>query len=233
MQNKNYLVVGATKGIGLEITKQLIANNANIYTISRSELPEEIKNSVIKHYQIDVRENFEINGLPDSLDGVIYCPGNINLKPFLRLKPDDFLNDFNLNLVGAVRVLNQTISKLNLSDSASVVLFSSVAASVGMNFHSVTSSVKSALEGFAKSMAAEYAPKIRFNVISPTLTDTDLAKSLLNTEDKRKNIADRNPMKRIGNTKDIANMAMFLLSQNSSYITGQIFAVDGGMNNLK
>lgn len=233
MQNKNYLVVGATKGIGLEITKQLIAINANVYTISRSELPNEITSSVIKHNQIDIKETFEIIGLPEKLDGVIYCPGNINLKPFFRIKPEDFLNDFNLNLVGAVRVLNQTISKLNLSDSASVILFSSVAASIGMNFHSATSSVKAALEGFTKSMAAEYAPKIRFNAISPTLTDTDLAKTLLNTEDKRKILADRNPMKRIGNTKDIANMAMFLLSENSTYITGQIIAVDGGMNNLK
>lgn len=232
-QNRNYLIVGASSGIGLEITNQLLDFGANLYTVSRRELPIEIAEKVQKHFALDVTTEFEITNLPDVLDGVVYCPGNINLKPFLRLKSNDFINDFNLNVVGAVRVLGQSINSLLKSENASVIMYSSIAAGVGMNFHSVTSSVKSAIEGFTKSMAAEYAPKIRFNTISPTLTDTNLAKSLLNTDDKRKNMADRNPMKRVGSANDIANMSLFLLSHQSSYITGQIISVDGGASNIK
>lgn len=232
-QNRNYLIVGASSGIGLEIVTQLIEFGANLYTISRNELPIEIASKVKQHYYIDITTDFEIPNIPEVIDGLVYCPGNINLKPFIRLKPSDFVNDFNLNLVGAVKVLGQSINSLLKSDNASVVMFSSIAASVGMNFHSVTASVKSAIEGFTKSMAAEYAPKIRFNTISPTLTDTNLAKTLLNSEDKRKNMAERNPMKRVGTPADIARMTLFLLSGESTYITGQIISVDGGARNIK
>lgn len=233
MQNKNYIVVGASKGIGLGITKHLLENNANVFTTSRGELPNDISNNVKRHFQINVTSEFKLDNLPEIIDGIVYCPGNINLKPFNRFKDVDFVNDFNLNLVGMVRILNQTINQLKNSDNGSVLMFSSVASKLGMSFHSSTASSKSAIEGFVKSMAAEYAPKIRFNAIAPTLTDTPLAQNLLSTDEKRQALAEKNPLKRIGTIDDIVQMSMFLLSENSTYITGQIISVDGGMGSIK
>lgn len=233
MKNKNYLVVGGSKGIGLGVVKELLELNVNVFTISRGEMPDEFSKRINKHYSIDVTQDFQLTDLPNVIDGIIYCPGNINLKPFSRFKDVDFVNDFNLNLVGMVRVLNQTINQLKKSDNASVLMFSSVASKLGMSFHSSTAASKSAVEGFVISMAAENAPKIRFNAIAPSLTDTHLAQNLLSTDEKRKALSEKNPMKRIGTIEDIVKMSMFLLSENSSYITGQIFSIDGGFGSLK
>jgi NAD(P)-dependent dehydrogenase (short-subunit alcohol dehydrogenase family) len=138
-----------------------------------------------------------------------------------------------IQVVGAVRVIQQVINKLKQSDNASIVLFSTVAVQTGFNFHSLVSASKGAIEGLTKALAAEFAPKVRINCIAPSITDTPLAGNLLNTPEKKEANAQRHPMKRVGEANDIAQVAAFLLSEKASWITGQIFHVDGGMSALK
>jgi NAD(P)-dependent dehydrogenase (short-subunit alcohol dehydrogenase family) len=180
-----------------------------------------------------LEENLNFNFLPDTLDGLVYCPGNITLKPFGRIRPEEFVKDFNLQVVGAVKVVQAVLPKLKSSESASIVLFSTVAVKSGFNFHTMVSASKGAIEGLSVSLAAELAPKIRVNCIAPSLTDTPLAESLLNNDAKREANAQRHPLKRIGNVNDMAEMAGFLISDKSGWITGQVFHVDGGMSTLK
>ena len=151
-----------------------------------------------------------------------------------HLTADDFIADFNLNLLGAVKVIQGSLKKLRKSPvGASVILFSTVAVKIGMPFHASTASAKAAVEGFARSMAAEFAPRIRINVIAPSLTDTPLAGDLLSSEQKRQGSADRHPLKRIGTSQEVAQMAVHLLSGEGSWITGQVFHVDGGMSSIR
>ena len=178
-------------------------------------------------------EDFPTDKVPDKLDGVAYCPGTINLKPFHTLKPEDFLNDFSINVVGAVRSLQALLPKLKRAESPGIVLFSTVAVSRGMHFHSSIASSKGAVEGLTRSLAAEWAPKIRVNAIAPSLTDTPLASKLLASESRKTASAERHPLKRIGHPDDIAQMAAFLMSPSSSWITGQIIGVDGGLSGIQ
>ena len=140
--------------------------------------------------------------------------------------------DLQINFIGLVKVIQTVLPNLIASEQSSIVLFSTVATSIGMPFHTSVSASKGAIEGFAKAFAAEYAPKIRVNVIAPSLTNTPLAEKFLNNEVKREKAAERNPLKRIGTANDMAQMADFLLSNKSSWITGQVFNVDGGMSTL-
>lgn len=165
--------------------------------------------------------------MPENLAGVIYCAGSINLRPFERIKPEDFVDDYRLQVVGAIKTIQAVASKLKTSDNAAIILFSTVAVQTGLPFHSQVSASKGAIEGLTKALAAEYAPKIRVNCIAPSLTDSPLAASLLNTDQKRQANAERHPLKRIGTTDDIADMVEFLLSSKASWITGQILHVDG------
>ena len=178
-------------------------------------------------------ENPDFSFLPDTLDGLVYCPGAVSLKPFARIKPEDFVSDYNLQLIGAVKVIQACLSKLKNSAQASVVLFSTVAVQTGFNFHSLVASSKGAVEGLTKALAAEFAPKIRVNCIAPSITDTPLAHALLNTSEKKEVNAQRHPLKKIGKPEDIAHLAEFLLSEKSSWITGQVLHADGGMSSLK
>ena len=155
------------------------------------------------------------------------------IAPAERIKPADFELDFKLQVSGAIKILQLVLPRLKKSANASIVLFSTVAVQLGLPFHSQVSTSKGAIEGLTKALAAEYAPTIRVNCIAPSLTDTPLAASLLNTEPKKEANAIRHPLKRIGNPEDIANMALFLLSEKSSWITGQILHVDGGISALK
>jgi len=157
----------------------------------------------------------------------------VNLKPFARVKPEDFVSDFQLQLVGAVKVIQASLPKLKNANSPSIVLFSTVAVQTGFNFHSLVASSKGAVEGFTRALAAEFAPKIRVNCIAPSITDTPLAGSLLNTDEKKEANAQRHPLKKIGKPEDLANLAAFLLSEKSSWITGQVLHVDGGMSSLR
>jgi NAD(P)-dependent dehydrogenase (short-subunit alcohol dehydrogenase family) len=178
-------------------------------------------------------EKIDLSFLPERIDGIAFCPGAIALRPFARIQPVDFIADYNLQVVGAIKVIQAALPALKNADQASIVLFSTVAVQLGLNFHSLVSASKGAIEGLTKSLAAELAPKIRVNAIAPSLTNTPLAASLLNSDQKVEANAERHPLKRVGQPEDISAMAAFLLSPKTSWITGQILSVDGGMGVLK
>ena len=175
----------------------------------------------------------ELDDVTD-INGLVYFPGTINLKPFTMLKEEDFLNDFKVNVLGAAKVVKKVINQLKESEGASVVFISSVAANVGLPFHACIGASKSALEGMARSLAAEYTnAKVCFNVVAPSLTDTNLSTNLLKTDRLVEASKERNPMKEIGDPQKVAKTIDFLLSAHENWMTGQVIHVDGGMNNLK
>ena len=167
------------------------------------------------------------------MHGLIYFVGNLDLKPFLQLKTEDFFRDWQLHFLGAVKVLQAYLPHLLQVEGSSVVLFSSVAAFQGMPFHASTASCKGAVEALMRSLAAEYAPKVRFNAVAPSLIETKMAETLLNTVQKKESMSKRHPLQRVGTAKDIAEMVLFLLGDKSLWITGQVFHVDGGLSTLK
>lgn len=229
---KNILIIGAGRGIGLRCAELL--KDENLHTVSRN-LTSELEILNTKFTKLDVaKDSLEDINLPEELHGLVYCPGSINLKPFNRFSEEDFLADLQQNFIGAVRMIQKSLPSLKKSGNASIVLFSTVAAKVGMPFHTSISASKGAVEGFAKSLAAELAiNKIRVNVIAPSLSDTALAEQLLSTPEKRDASAKRHPLQRIGDSNDSAELAAFLLSNKSSWMTGQIIGVDGGLGTLK
>ena len=219
------LIVGGTKGIGKRISELL--ENSDCIIFSRNEISSTNNNHI--YYNLDVK-NAEFPDIED-LSSIIYCPGTINLKPFRSLKEEDFLNDFNVNFMGAVSIIKKYQRNLTKSENASITLFSTVAVSQGMPFHASIAAAKGAVEGLTKSLAAEFAGKIRVNCIAPTLTNTPLAEGILRNEEAIKRSDERHPSKRINSVDDVANTAVFLLENNN--ITGQILHVDGGMSTLK
>jgi len=227
---KNIVFIGGSTGIGFAALKKLHASN-KIFVASRSN--ENLSASNITHIPFDLNEgNLDITSLPEVIDGFVYCPGSINLKPFRSLKVTSFQEDLNVNFLRMIEILHQILPRLLQSEQASIVLFSSVAAKNGMPFHTSISASKGAIEGFSKSFAAEYAPKIRVNVVAPSLTETTLSEKLLNSDLKKEKAAERHPLKRIGQPEDIASMVVFLLSDESSWMTGQVLHVDGGISTL-
>jgi NAD(P)-dependent dehydrogenase (short-subunit alcohol dehydrogenase family) len=233
MSEKKYVVIGANAGIGLETTKLLSAQGSSVLALSRKgETVSQIDG--VKFFQYDAsQENSTIDAIPEVLDGLVYCPGTITLKPFTRFTDADFIYDLNINLLGAIRSIRLFLPSLKKSSQASIVLFSTVAAQTGMPYHTSIAAAKGAVEGFARSLAAELAPKVRVNVIAPSLTRTALAATLLSTPEKEAAGAKRHPLGRVGEAKDCAEMVAFLLSEKSSWVTGQIFHVDGGMSSIK
>jgi NAD(P)-dependent dehydrogenase (short-subunit alcohol dehydrogenase family) len=230
---KTYLIIGASSGIGLQLATTLADEGNNVIGTFNSHPVEDV-NPNISYQQLNVLDaEIDFSFLPEVLDGVVYCPGSINLKPFARIKPEDFTNDFNLQVGGLIKVLQAAQPLLKKSEHASVVVFSTVAVQVGLSFHTQVSASKGAIEGLTKALSAEWAPSIRVNCIAPSLTDTPLAAQLLNTEEKKSANALRHPLKKIGTATDIANMAAFLLSEKASWITGQVMHVDGGMSAVK
>ncbi|HZG24227.1 MAG TPA: SDR family oxidoreductase [Chitinophagaceae bacterium] len=228
---KNIVVVGGTKGIGKKIVDLL--QDRNVFIIARTK-SEGRDSANIRFIEADVTQPIvNLAMLPEVIDGLVYCPGSINLKPFTRLTEQEFLNDWQINFMGAVRIIQQLLPGLKKAEDPSIVLFSTVAVSVGMPFHSSIAAAKGAVEGLTKSLAAELAPKIRINCIAPSLTETSLAEKLVNTPEKREAGAKRHPLQRIGQTSDIAALGCFLLSDQAAWITGQIMHVDGGMSTLK
>ena len=230
---KNYLVIGASSGIGSELTSLLTREGHKVYATYRNTSINDKVAGAEYHYIDVAEETINFDFLPEIIDGIAYCPGTINLKPFLRVKPEDFIDDFSLQVLGAVKVIQAVLPRLKKAESASVVMFSTVAVKMGFNFHSLVSTSKGAVEGLARSLAAEFAPKIRVNCIAPSITDTPLASALLNSDAKREANAQRHPMKRVGSVNDIAQMAAFLLSDKSGWITGQVYGVDGGISSIK
>jgi NAD(P)-dependent dehydrogenase (short-subunit alcohol dehydrogenase family) len=234
MGSKSFVVVGGSSGIGLDITSRLVDGGHSVTVISRSEdgiagLPG------VDHIPLDItRDDIDPQRLPERIQGLAYCPGSIRLRPFHRLKESDFESDWRINLVGAVKAVQACLPGMKKADApASVILFSTVAVGTGMPFHASIASAKGAVEGLTRSLAAEFAPKIRVNAIAPSLTETQLAKTLLSDSGKRQAAADRHPLKRFGTPADSAAVAMFLLNAESSWISGQILAVDGGMGALR
>ena len=226
-----YLIIGASSGIGATLAEMLVAEGHQVTGTGKTNLPS---TPGIRSYIYDVKqEGFPEGMIPEKLDGLVYCPGSILLKPFNRLKTEEFIEDMQLQLVGAVKVLQQAYPSLARGNQSSVILFSSLAAGTGLKFHTLVSSTKGALEGFGRALAAEWAPQIRVNVIAPSLTDTPLASALLNTPEKRNTNASRHPLKRIGTPHDIASAAKFLLSAESSWMSGQIMHIDGGLSTLQ
>ena len=231
---KNILVVGGSSGIGLALVHTLIEKGAKVYVISRTrpgDFPAEAD-----HLSLDITGNLDSvqSFLPESLHGLVYAVGSINLRPFGRLTADDFLNDYRLNVLGAVQIIQQTAKHLKSSAGSSIVLISTVAAKLGMAYHASVSAAKAAVEGLGLALAAEFAAQqIRVNVVAPSLTDTPLAQSLLNSPEKRDASAKKHPLSRIGQAEDISNLIAFLLSDESSWITGQVIGIDGGLGTLK
>jgi NAD(P)-dependent dehydrogenase (short-subunit alcohol dehydrogenase family) len=229
----NYLIVGASSGIGECLAKQLADSGNKVYaTYFKNQLQPDT-DLIEYHYLNVLDENISVDFLPESIHGLIYCPGSIGLRPFDRIKPQEFTLDFNLQVTGAVKMIQAVLPKLKKAGNASMVLFSTVAVQTGLPYHTQVSASKGAIEGLTRALAAEFAPAIRVNCIAPSLTDTPLATSLLNTEQKREANSLRHPMKRIGKAEDIANMIQFLISEKASWVTGQIIHVDGGMSAIK
>ena len=227
---KNILLIGGSYGIGLAIAKELQYEN-KVVVASRTD--ENISDLHVTYIPFDATtDTLDLTKLPEVIDGLVYCPGSINLRPFKGIKPEQFENDLQINFIGLVKVIQTILPNLTASNQSSIVLFSSVAASMGMPFHTSIAASKGAIESFAKALAAEYAPKMRVNVIAPSLTDTPLASKFLNSEEKKEKSAQRNPLKKVGTADDLAQMAGFLLSNKSNWISGQIFHIDGGMSTL-
>jgi NAD(P)-dependent dehydrogenase (short-subunit alcohol dehydrogenase family) len=227
---KNYLVIGGSSGIGEAIAERM-AKLGNVF-VTYHKHPKDSSDS-LQYVAYDATGDDQLSLDIDRLDGLVYCPGTINLKPFHRLKAEDFLEDFEINVMGAVKSIQDMLPLLKKSENASVVMFSTIAVQQGMGFHSSVAASKGAIEGFARALAAELAPKIRVNVVAPSIVNTPLADRLLNTDDKVKASEKRHPLQKIGTADDIAAMAQLLLSDESSWITGQIMHVDGGMSAIK
>lgn len=223
------LIVGGTKGIGAALVAHL-AEQHEIVVWARHEAEVPGAQVVVNN---PAEASPDLSGLPEVLDGLVYCPGTINLKPFARLTADDFMQDFSTNLLGAVRSLQAVAPRLKKSSQASVVLFSSVAAATGMPYHASIAASKAAVEGFVRSLAAEWAPHIRVNAIAPSITATPLAEKLLNSPERLEAATRRHPLQRIGDAAEIAQLAAFLLSPQSAFITGQIITADGGLGRLR
>lgn len=233
MSKKNYLVVGGSSGIGLELVTLLAGEGQEVFVVSRTggQLPARAN---IHHLAMDVlTEELPTDRLPAELHGVAYCPGSINLRPFRSLKPEHFREDFEINVLGAVKVLQAVQGALKKAGQAGVVLFSTVAVGQGMPFHASVAAAKGAVEGLVRSLAAEWAPAIRVNAIAPSLTDTPMAGKLLSSPEKREASGQRHPLKRVGDPREIAEMARFLLSESGGWISGQVIAMDGGLSRLR
>lgn len=228
---KTYLVVGGTSGIGLEMTKMLCRDDSVIVISRQNKNLDGLQN--VRFLSADVTNASELPEISESIHGIAYCPGTINLKPLRGLKPEDFRNDFEINLLGAVNVIGKYLNNLKSADASSVVFFSTVAVQTGMPYHASIASAKGAVEGLTRSLAAELAPGVRVNCIAPSITNTPLAEKLLNSETKLNSSEERHPLKKIGNAHEIAELGTFLLSEKSSFITGQIIKADGGLSSLR
>jgi 3-oxoacyl-[acyl-carrier protein] reductase len=234
MHNKNIIIIGGTKGIGRATAELLNSQGARVTVIARNQpgkaLPEGI-NLILKDV---VNDEIDEEDIPEVIDGLVYCPGTINLKPFKSISEQQYLDEFQINALGAVKVIKSALKGLKKSTSSpGIVLFSTVAVTQGMPFHASIAMAKGAVEGLTRSLAAELAPSVRVNCIAPSLTDTSLAEKLLASPERADAAAGRHPLKRIGNADEMAAMVRFLLSEEAGWISGQIVHVDGGLSSLR
>jgi 3-oxoacyl-[acyl-carrier protein] reductase len=227
---KNILMIGGSYGIGLPLVK-ILNKDYNVHIACRTN--DQLQSENVNFIKFDaLNDEFDNSLIPDEIHGFVYLPGSINLRPFKGLSVEAFKQDLEINLISLIKVLKTVMPKLIAADNSSIVLMSTVAVQRGMPFHSSVSASKGAIEGLTKSLAAEYAPKIRVNAVAPSIVDTPLANRFLNNDLKIEKSAQKHPMKRVGNSADIAETINFLLSEKSSWMTGQIIGVDGGTSTL-
>ena len=225
---KNIVIIGGSKGIGSAILLQQLETNM-VYNISRNA--PDITHPNLKHFSADVLQD----ALPEieTIDTLIYCPGSFNLKPIGSLSIDDFRNDFEINVIGAVKAIQKYLPVLKKGTNPSIVLFSTVAAKLGMPFHASIATAKAGIEGLVKSLGAELASVVRINAIAPTITETSLSAGILRNDRMKENMVERHPMKGYLKPEEVANMANFLISENAKSISGQIFEMDYGIVTFK
>tara|TARA_B110000003_G_scaffold228565_1_gene230132 strand:+ start:31 stop:720 length:690 start_codon:yes stop_codon:yes gene_type:complete len=227
---KNILVIGGNSSIGQEVIKLANSQGDNVIATSRSIIDIPLKNFI----QLDPNEDLsELDTLPDSIDALLYCPGSISLKSIQRMDISDVRDDFRINVEGAFNIIKKVLPNLKKDDGASVVFISSVAAMNGMTFHSSIATSKAALEGFARSLASELAPRVAINCVAPSLTNTPMAEHLLNNEKKLQSSEERHPLNTIGDPARIAGVIYNLFSAKDNWITGQTINVDGGLSTLR
>ena len=223
-------MIGGSYGIGLPLVK-ILNKEFNVHVACRTN--DQLQSENVNFIKFDaLNDEFDSSLIPDEIHGFVYLPGSINLRPFKGLSVEAFKQDLEINLISLIKVLKTVMPKLIAADNSSIVLMSTVAVQRGMPFHSSVSVSKGAIEGLTKSLAAEYAPKIRVNAVAPSIVDTPLANRFLNNDLKIEKSAQKHPMKRVGNSNDIAEIINFLLSEKSSWMTGQIIGVDGGTSTL-
>jgi 3-oxoacyl-[acyl-carrier protein] reductase len=225
---RNIVIIGGSKGIGKEILQQQLGSNI-VHNISRNA--PEIEHPNLKHYSINVLQD----GLPEieNVDVLIYCPGSINLKPIGSLSIDDFRNDFEINVIGAVKTIQKYLPALKKGQNPSIILFSTVAAKLGMPFHASIATAKAGIEGLVKSLGAELASVVRVNAIAPTITETTLAAGILRNDRMKENMMERHPMKNYLKPEEVASMANYLISDQAKSISGQVFEMDYGIVSFK
>jgi len=225
---RNILIIGGSKGIGSAVLLQQLESN-RVYNISRSA--PELTHPNLTHFGLDVLQD-ELPDI-DEIDSLVYCPGSITLKPISNLSVDDFRKDFEINVIGAVKVIQKYLPVLKKGDEPSIVLFSTVAVKLGMPFHASIATAKAGVEGLTKSLAAELASVVRVNAIAPTITDTSLSASILRNDRMKENMVDRHPMKSYLKPQEVAQMVDFLISEKANSISGQIFEMDYGLVTFK
>lgn len=228
--SRNILVIGGNTGIGLELVKRLTFQGDQVFAAVRH--PEPLNALGVRTQPFEAMDP-PLLELPEHLEGLVYCPGSITLKPFHRLTAEDFARDHQINCLAAAAVVQQALPSMKAADHASVVMFSTVAVGQGMPFHASISAAKGAVEGLTRSLAAELAPRIRVNAVAPSLTDTPLAGALLGNDAKREASARRHPLQRVGSAAETAALVAFLLSEEAGFITGQIIRADGGLSTLR
>lgn len=229
---RNYIIIGGSSGIGKEIVNLLEEQGANIVATYNNNVIQDRQN--VKYIKFNVKTDIlDLDSLPEEIHGLAYCPGSINLKPFHRFKDEEFIEDFKLQVLGATKIIQYLLPKIRKSQDSSIVFFSTVAVQSGFSFHSQVAISKGAIEGLTRSLAAELSPTIRVNAIAPSLTNTNLASRFLNTPEKVNLQSEKIPLKKVGDAKDIAEAALYLLTQKSAWVTGQVIHVDGGSSNIK
>lgn len=232
MSKKQWLIIGGNSGIGAAIVEKLQRRDDDLWCLSRNIETGDLERVKARNWDV-TEEPFPEDFLPETLDGVVYCPGSVRLKPFTQLTDREFIDDFSLNALGAIKTLRACHKALSRAEQASALLFSTVAVQTGLKFHASVASAKGAVEGLVRSLASEWAPHIRVNAIAPALIETPLTQNLIRDDKRRESVAQMNPMKCIGQPETIAELAEWLLTMPQPFVTGQVFAVDGGMSSVR